>query len=117
MSSKNVAAKPKARLTRGARTKTLKPAGTRRHAPKAHRAHDQKVKLSIALSKRDLAWVGEVAEKRGLSVSGLMQEALQFYKRDQDLGALLELVGGTEDISQEDVEAVCAEWRSAGLQL
>jgi len=117
MSSKNAAVKPKAQLSRSARPKTLKAAAPRRYAPKARLARDQKVKLSIALSNRDVAWVSEVAEQRGLSISGLIQEALHFYKRDQDLGALLELVGGTEDISQADVEAVCAEWRAAGLKV
>lgn len=117
MGSKNLATKPRAQLARNARPKVLKGATPRRYARKAQQASDQKVKVSIALSKRDIAWVNEVARTRGTSVSGLVQEALQFYKRDQDLGALLELVGGTEDISREDVEAVCAEWRSAGLKV
>jgi hypothetical protein len=109
MGSKNAAAKR--------RPKTLARAAPRRYAPRARQAKQQKVKVSIALSNRDLTWVSEVAEKRGISVSGLVQEALQLYKRDQDLGALLELVGGTEDISQEEIDAVCAEWRAAGLKV
>jgi hypothetical protein len=117
MGSKNPTTKPGARPRRIARRKKPKTAARRRHSPRAQQADDQKLKVSIALSSRDVAWLSKVADERSISVSGVVQEALQYYKRDQDLGALLELVGGTEDITREDLEAVRAEWRGAGIKL
>jgi len=72
-------------------------------------------KVSIAVAPEDLAWATTTARSLGLSVSGLYSKALENFKRRHDLSQLLERIGGTSDITEEDREAIRAEWREAGL--
>lgn len=76
---------------------------------------ERKVKVSIALSNQQLAWATQRAAELGISVSSVVQVALANLKRDQDLAALLELLGGTEDISAEEKATYAAERKAAGL--
>jgi hypothetical protein len=75
------------------------------------------VKVSIAVPPALLRWVNSQAEARGVSVSAIFTEATERFKHRTGLGKLLEHVGGADDITEDDMEALYAEWRDAGLNV
>jgi hypothetical protein len=78
---------------------------------------DYKVKVSVSLSHRQLAYVNERAEALGTTASGVIQDALELSTRKFHLERLLETIGGDGDITDEDMNALYAQWRAAGLNV
>lgn len=78
---------------------------------------DPKVKLSVSIATSDVAWVTERATERGIPVSVVFQEALELYRRDWKLEHLIKVTGGSDDITEADVEAIRDEYRAAGVRV
>jgi hypothetical protein len=83
-----------------------------RHAPRGERL---KTKVSIAISPDVLDWANSQAKQRALSLSAVFSIALEKARRDEAFDKALEAVGGTADITEQDLENVYAEWREHGL--
>jgi hypothetical protein len=83
-----------------------------RHAARGERL---KTKVSIAISPDVLDWANGQAKQRALSLSAVFSTALEKARRDEAFDKALEAVGGTADITEQDLESVYAEWRAHGL--
>ena len=81
-------------------------AKTSRKAPKPRARAD---KLSISLAAEDVQWITRRAKLLGTSVSGVIAEAVSDQRRAEARAALLELLGGADDISDSDLAAVRRE--------
>ncbi len=70
-------------------------------------------KVSVSVSREDLAWARKRARLRGTSLSAVVSEAL-LRQRQAEAGMRLLAELGTGDITAADVEAVHAElgWTS-----
>jgi hypothetical protein len=77
---------------------------------------DPKTKLSVSIAASDIAWVTERAAERGVPVSAIFQEALELYRRDWKLEHLIKVTGGSDDITEADIEAVRDEYRALGIR-
>lgn len=67
-------------------------------------------KLSVSMPIEDIAWVRAKALRSEMSVSAVLAEAVRRQRRAEALAALLDDLG-VEDISEQDLAAVRAEWR------
>jgi hypothetical protein len=76
-----------------------------------------KTKVSVAIAPKDLAWAEHEAHARQTSVSAVFSEALHRIQRDKALRKLLDELGGTDDITDEDMAKLYAQWRAAGLKV
>lgn len=67
-------------------------------------------KLSVSLGAEEAAWARQQAEASGRSLSAVLTDAL---RRQRKLDAMDRLLAelGTDDITEEDLAAVRAEWR------
>ena len=74
-----------------------------------------KGKISIAIPPDVLALATQEAEKREVSVSALLTAALEQERRRPAMGELLEMLGGTDDITGTDIKKIEDEWREVGL--
>jgi hypothetical protein len=73
-------------------------------------------KVSVAMPPDDLAWVTAEAKRRNLSVSAVFQVALHALRQDRAWDTALATLG-TDDITDDDMQALYAEWRKAGLKV
>jgi hypothetical protein len=88
--------------------------GARRGRPRATPAGAEKVSVSIDSSA--IAWARRIAGATGGSLSSVVGEALKrMRQREARMRVLAEL--GAEDISEDEVQALYAEWRDAGLEV
>jgi UDP-N-acetylglucosamine:LPS N-acetylglucosamine transferase len=67
-------------------------------------------KLSVSLGAEEAAWAREQAEAAGSSLSAVLTEAVRRQRKLQAMDLLLAELG-TDDITEEDLTAVRAEWR------
>jgi hypothetical protein len=67
-------------------------------------------KLSVSLGTEEAAWAREQAEASGSSVSAVLTEALRKQRQNLARRRLLDELG-TDDITEEDLAAIRAEWR------
>jgi hypothetical protein len=70
----------------------------------------------VSIAASDIAWVTERAAERGVPVSAIFQEALELYRRDWKLEHLIKVTGGSDDITEADIEAVRDEYRALGIR-
>jgi hypothetical protein len=76
-----------------------------------------KAKVSIAIDVADLEWAAAAAKARDISLSAVFTEALHTHKRQQQLAALLQELGGADEFTDAEMEATRAELRQAGLRV
>lgn len=74
-------------------------------APRRVRAE----KLSISLSADDARWVSGQAQRLGTSVSAVIADAVASERRGHALRRLIERLGGTDDITEEQLRETQAE--------
>jgi hypothetical protein len=67
-------------------------------------------KLSVSLGVEEAAWAREQADAAGTSVSAVLTEALRMQRMTLARRRLLDELG-TDDITEEDLAAIRAEWR------
>ena len=67
-------------------------------------------KLSVSIAAEEAAWAREQAEAAGCSLSAVLTEALRKQRQSLAMRRLLDELG-TDDITEEDLAAVRAEWR------
>jgi len=67
-------------------------------------------KLSVSIDAREVSWARKQAKVLGTSLSAVLTDAL---KRQRKLAAMDRLLAelGTDDITEEDLAAVRAEWQ------
>jgi hypothetical protein len=94
------------------RSKTSRKTDRRRAPPKSN---PMRAKVSVALSKPDLAWAEAEAKKRKTSLSAVFAAALQAAQRDAAWDRCFAAMGGVDDITDEDRARVDAEFRENGL--
>ena len=94
------------RAKRRSRTATI------RHAP---RGEQPKTKVSIAIDPDMLEWANRCAKTNSLSLSAVFTTALERARRDASFEKAFAAVGGVDDITDEALEEVYAEWREHGL--
>lgn len=82
---------------------------------RARQSEPTQAKVSIAIPAEEIEWAKAHAERLHCSVSSVFAEGLALYKRRYDLGKLLEVLGGTDDITDEIRAEVDAEFREAGI--
>jgi hypothetical protein len=82
----------------------------KRIAPKALKGEPHKAKVSIAVDAEALEWVSREAADASVSVSAIVNEAIQELKRARALRALLRELG-TDDITGADLAESMAELR------
>ena len=87
----------------------------RRIAPRALKGEPSKARVTIVIAPRDLEWVESVAKRQRTSVSAVINAGVAELKRSEAFRRCLEAAGGTADITDEDMAAAYAQWRSAGL--
>jgi uncharacterized protein (DUF2236 family) len=85
---------------------------TIRHSP---RGTQLKSKVSVAIDPEMLAWANARARAQALSLSAVFTTALERARRDEAFDKALRAVGGADDITDDDMESVYAEWRQHGL--
>lgn len=73
-------------------------------------------KVSMTLDGDALAWARDRAQERQMSLSSVVSEALERMRQHEARLGLLEQLG-TADITDEDLQALYAEWREAGLKV
>jgi hypothetical protein len=66
-------------------------------------------KLSVSLGAEEAAWARKQAEATGVSLSAVLTEALRRQRQSEARRRLLEELG-TDDITEEDLAAIRAEW-------
>jgi hypothetical protein len=66
-------------------------------------------KLSVTLGVEEAAWARLQAKASGLSVSAFLTEAVRSQRKLEAMDRLLVELG-TDDITEEDLAAVRAEW-------
>jgi UDP-N-acetylglucosamine:LPS N-acetylglucosamine transferase len=67
-------------------------------------------KLSVSLGAEEVAWARKQAEASGRSLSSVLTDALRRQRKLEAMDRLLAELG-TDDITEEDLAAVRAEWR------
>jgi UDP-N-acetylglucosamine:LPS N-acetylglucosamine transferase len=67
-------------------------------------------KLSVSLGAEEAAWARKQAEASGRSLSAVLTDALRRQRKLEAMDRLLAELG-TDDITEEDLAAVRAEWR------
>ena len=67
-------------------------------------------KLSVSLGADEAAWARQQAESAGSSVSAVLTEAVRKQRQSLARRRLLAELG-TDDITEEDLAAIRAEWR------
>jgi uncharacterized protein (DUF2236 family) len=85
---------------------------TIRHSP---RGTQLKSKVSVAIDPGVLEWANARARSQALSLSAVFTTALEHARRDEAFEKALRAVGGVDDITDDDMESVYAEWREHGL--
>jgi hypothetical protein len=80
----------------------------KRIAPKALKGEPHKAKLSIAVDADSLEWVTHEAANANISVSAVVNDAIQELKRTRALRVLLDELG-TDDITGADMASALAE--------
>ena len=68
-------------------------------------------KISVSLAKDDLKWAKAQAKARGASLSAVVSEAIHRQRQSQARMKLLDALGGVEDVTQEELDAVRYEWK------
>jgi hypothetical protein len=99
------------------RTKAVRrrTAPTRRIAPRAREGEPNKARVTIVIAPHDLEWVESAAKRQRTSVSAIINAGVAQLKRTEAFRRCLDAAGGTDDITDDDMAATYAEWRSAGL--
>lgn len=87
----------------------------RRIAARARNGEPNKARVTIVIAPHDLEWVERAAKRQHTSVSVVINAGVAQLKRGEAFKRCLDAVGGTADITDEDMAAAYAEWRSAGL--
>jgi hypothetical protein len=87
---------------------------TRKNRP-VHKGEPVKTKVSIAISRDELAWASAEAKRQRISVSAVFAASLRFVQRDAAWRRSLAAAGGTDDITDEDKARTDAEFREMGL--
>jgi len=72
-------------------------------------------KISVSIPVEILEWAREKAEHDDKTLSAVLVEALRQQRQVEARWRLLEMLGGTDDISDDVRAEVEAEWREAGL--
>jgi hypothetical protein len=67
-------------------------------------------KLSVSLGADEAAWARQQAEASGSSLSAVLTEAVRKQRQSLARRRLLDQLG-TDDITEEDLAAIRAEWR------
>jgi hypothetical protein len=67
-------------------------------------------KLSVSIASEEIAWARQQAEASGSSLSAVLTEALRKQRQSLARRRLLAELG-TDDITEEDLAAIRAEWR------
>ena len=67
------------------------------------------------IAPQDLEWVENAAKRQQTSVSAVINAGVAELKRSEAFRRCLDAVGGTDDITDDDMAATYAEWRAAGL--
>jgi UDP-N-acetylglucosamine:LPS N-acetylglucosamine transferase len=67
-------------------------------------------KLSVTLGAEEAAWARAQAEASGRSLSAVLTEAVRRQRKLEAMDRLLAELG-TDDITEEELAAVRAEWR------
>jgi hypothetical protein len=78
-------------------------------APRAAKPRLRADKLSISLAAEDVRWITQRAKRLGTSVSSVIASAVADQRRAEAQAELLELLGGTDDISDADLAAMRRE--------
>lgn len=73
-------------------------------------------KVSISLDVESLAWARRVAAATRASLSSVVDAALKRMRQREARERLLAELGG-DDIPDEELQALYAEWRAAGLEV
>lgn len=68
-------------------------------------------KVSVSLGAEEVEWARHKAEQSDMSFSAVVSEALRKQRQHEARMELLKDLGD-KDITQKDLEAVYAEWRS-----
>ena len=88
---------------------------TTRRKAKPRSVDPPKAKVSIAVDPEALSWATELAAARGTSLSAVVGDALERLRRQVNLSKLLDALGGTGDIAEEERAQFASERREAGL--
>lgn len=67
-------------------------------------------KLSVSIPSDEAAWARQQAEAAGSSLSAVLTEALRKQRQSMARRRLLAELG-TDDVTEEDLAAIRAEWR------
>jgi hypothetical protein len=92
-----------------------RPAPARRIAPRALKGEPSKARVTIVIAPRDLEWVESAAKRQRTSVSAVINAGVAELKRTEAFRKCLDAAGGTDNITDDDMAATYAEWRSVGL--
>jgi hypothetical protein len=95
--------------------KPVLPAGPSTRSDARGKESQPKAKVSVALDHELLAWSAQLAHTQHTSLSAVVSDALERLRRNDNLGKLVEYLGGTDDIPDEINAEVEAEFRAAGL--
>ena len=115
--SKKAAYDPKKRATdgfvvHGVHAKRPRQTVPVRHAP---RGEQLKAKVSVAIDPDMLEWANQRAKAKALSLSAVFTTALERARRDESFDKAFAAIGGVDDITDDDMEEIYAEWRAHGL--
>lgn len=80
----------------------------KRIAPKALKGEPHKAKVSVAIDSEALQWVTEQAAAANVSVSAVVNEAIQDMRRARAMHALLAELG-VDDISADELKAALTD--------
>jgi hypothetical protein len=70
-------------------------------------------KLSVSLATEDVAWARKRAKQEGKTLSAILTEALASQRRAEAAKRLVRELGGLNDVTDAEREAVFAEWNLA----
>ncbi len=94
-------------MARGSPSTSKRKAATRGNTARPPR--DRRDKLSISLDPTDVLWVTRKARRAGTSVSAVLAEAIAEQRRADATAELLGLLGGTSDLTPEELARARAE--------
>lgn len=69
------------------------------------------VKVSVSLDEEQLRWVKRQAKKRKTTVSAVLSEAVDDWRRHRALEHLIEQLGGRLELDEDEVAEIRAEWQ------
>jgi len=81
----------------------------RRIAKRAGKGEPTKVRVTVVIDPDDLAWVEHEAKRQATSVSAVLAGGVAILRRNDAFQRCLAAAGGTDDITEEDLDAVRAE--------